>query len=139
MTWRMDLYRSKGTKTMSNLNYTIEHACRLTYEVREVSGSEFWQKTLATLADHYASGNWRIDKARDLIRRNVREAKQRTHMNVDTPAIELATDALLVETMASFMKQKRECQHPCKQRQVDEYYCPACNKRWDVNEDEELV
>lgn len=114
----------------------IDDAVRLVYEVKEVSGRENWNKTLNTLNGHFHSPQWRIDKARELIKRNVRAAKQVLLKSADTPALELATDALLIEACAGFMKAKRECRHPRAQRQVDEYFCPDCGKRWDANDTE---
>ena len=119
---------------MSN-RITLDHACRLVYEVKTLTGRENWQKTSANLKAHFNSPGWDYDKARDLIRRNVRSAKQTLLLSADTPAIELATVSLLVELVSGFLRERADCKHPRKQRQGDEYYCPDCNRRWEIDGD----
>jgi hypothetical protein len=116
-------------------NVTLDAACRLIYEVKTLTGSTNWTRTVDTLKAHFNSPHWDYHKARELIRRHVREAKRSMLSSADTPAIELATDALLVELACTFKRDKVECRHVRKQRQQDEYFCPDCKTRWEVDGD----
>lgn len=122
---------------MTRPTYILDDAIRLCHEVRYVSGKQHWDMTRETLRGHYNAPGFDVTRARELIRRHVRNAKQWAAPSADVPAIELATDALLVETVADFLRTKLECQHPRKQRQCDEYYCPACGKRWEASDSDD--
>lgn len=117
------------TRTSSEL------AAVLVLEVVERTGKDNWQKTVRTLARHYHSAAWDREKALKLITNNVQDAKRTGRWPPDALAVTDAAERLYNMAIDGIEAIEAECRHPRKQRQADEYFCPDCGRRWEVDEE----
>lgn len=110
----------------------IDVAVRVTREVQQGSERENWEKTKTTLLKHWRGGAFSPHKAMELIQSNVRKTVRELCVNSDKPALDLAATWLYFTLLHEHLDSKRECEHPRKIREGDEYRCIDCNTRFDV-------